>query len=934
MANEEAAQGAREEAPDEEEQRNDVDAPSPVLPHQAVAERSEAQLMLSESAFEAYVTRLRLSEPAVKRLRAARNAAPDRAVGSQRHNVSGRSPSRKMGETRQFEARGTEGLGLLEYEYSDEVLEYYDQPAALVVHFLDAAGQRRGVRTRVDYLVLERGGVFLDEWKTEEELVKLAAAASNRYLRTDAGWRSPPAEEAAQQLGFRFRLRTPASVDPALVKNAAFLAEYRLSTDSVPVSDRDPLIAAVRADPGLVIGQLLARVGSAQADNLYRLIADGTLFVDLTRYTLAQPFQAPVWPSAVVAAAAAARPGEAGPPESSPAVELRGGETVLWSGRSCLLANVTASTVWLRPTDGELVALTRDEVERLIGSGSIRTLDAGNTGDAVPDAFRTASPQALAEAERRFRILERYWNDSIAEVPSSTLSDWQRRYRAEEIRTGFGLAGLLPGRRGRKSEPQLEPAVEDLMQAQIDSFYDTLDAPSAKALHGRVVKACQEAGLAAPCYATVRARLQQRDRHSSDHRRSGHKKAYETAPHYWYLAADTPRHGERPWERFHIDHTQLDIVAVDSESGLSLGRPWLTLLIDAHTRRIAAFWITFDPPSYRSLMMVLRRCVERWNRLPETILVDGGAEFGSVYFEQFLARWRVKKEVRPGEPRFGSVIERFFGSLNQRLLHQLRGNTKMTRNVRQLTPSTDPAARAVWNLAALGGLLDEFFFDVYEQLDHPALGAAPRAFYEARMAITGVRPSRLIPYDEGFRMSTLPTTAKQTAKIDRVQGVKINGRRYRAPEFRGPDVHGRRVPVRYDPMDARHAYAYLDGRWVECWCSELRGFGPVSEREIAHLSAEMQQRLRLHRRSARRDALRVADFIDVAGKREEALLQARRDAASRSLLNGDFAEPSIRRTVAAESVEAVQDADGAMAAAAAPTPDAQPTPELEIFDAY
>lgn len=887
--------------------------------------------MLSERAFEAYVTRLGLSEPAVRRIQALRSAPPDRAVGSHRHNVSGRAPSRKMGETRQFEARGTEGLGLLEYEYADHVLEYYDQPAALVIHLVDAAGRRRGHRIRVDYLVLEHDGVFLDEWKTDEELVKLASG-SGRYARAEAGWWSPPAEEAATQLGLRFRLRTPASVDPALVKNAAFLGEYRVRPEAVPVPDRDGLTAAVREDPGVVFGQLLARVGSDQADNLYRLIAEGTLFVDLRRYALAQPFQAPVWPSATVAAAAGARSTTVSTAAAG-GVELRAGESVAWGGRACLVANVTASSVWLRPADGELLDMSRDEVERLIASGAMQAIDAGTPADALPAAFRTASPAALAEAERRFRILEGYWRDGLAEVAASTLGDWQRRYRREEQASGFGLAGLLPGRRGRKCGTQLEAAVEDVIHAQIESYHETLDAPTAKALHDQVAKACVDAGVAPPSYATLLDRLRRRDRHLADRRRSGHKKAYETAPHYWYLASDTPRHGERPWERCHIDHTQLDVVCVDSESGLPLGRPWLTLLIDAHTRRILSFWVTFDPPSYRSLMMVLRRCGERWSRLPESILVDGGAEFGSVYFEQFLARWRVRKEVRPGEPRFGAVIERFFGSLNKRLLHQLRGNTKMTRNVRQLTPATDPSARAVWNLAALAELLGEFVFSVYDELNHPALGSSPRLFYEARMAITGLRPSRLIPYNEDFRMSTLPTTAKQTAKVDRVQGVKINGRRYRAPEFRRPDVHGRQAPVRFDPTDVRHAYAYVDGRWVECWCSELRAFGPVSEREISHLSAEMQQRLRLHRRSSRRDSLRLADFVD-GTKRQEVLLQAQRDAASRLTLSDSIR--SIPVVAPPPTVDPAQPSESPPEAAESTVTDPNPRrePELETFDAY
>src|SRR2546425_7974010 len=37
----------------------------------------------------------------------------------------------------------------------------------------------------------------------------------------------------------------------------------------------------------------------------------------------------------------------------------------------------------------------------------------------------------------------------------------------------------------------------------------------------------------------------------------------------------------------------------------------LTLLILSHPRRIAAYYLTFDPPSYRSCLAVLRLCVKR-----------------------------------------------------------------------------------------------------------------------------------------------------------------------------------------------------------------------------------------------------------------------------------------------------------------------------------
>ncbi len=50
-------------------------------------------------------------------------------------------------------------------------------------------------------------------------------------------------------------------------------------------------------------------------------------------------------------------------------------------------------------------------------------------------------------------------------------------------------------------------------------------------------------------------------------------------------------------EIVHIDHTELDIELRSQATGRLLGRPWLTLLTDAYSRRILAVYLTFDAPS-------------------------------------------------------------------------------------------------------------------------------------------------------------------------------------------------------------------------------------------------------------------------------------------------------------------------------------------------
>ena len=163
--------------------------------------------------------------------------------------------------------------------------------------------------------------------------------------------------------------------------------------------------------------------------------------------------------------------------------------------------------------------------------------------------------------------------------------------------------------------------------------------------------------------------------------------------------------------------------SVSSRTGRGLGRTWMAfLLTDAFSRRILAVHLTFDPPSYRSCMMALRECVRRHSRLPQILVADGGREFQSTYFETLLARYEITKKTRPAaKPRFGSVCERLFG-IKHAVSHNPKGNTQMATRARQMTPSVNPKGQAVWSIEDLYRRLTEYAYDIYDTIDHSALG--------------------------------------------------------------------------------------------------------------------------------------------------------------------------------------------------------------------
>ena len=227
--------------------------------------------------------------------------------------------------------------------------------------------------------------------------------------------------------------------------------------------------------------------------------------------------------------------------------------------------------------------------------------------------------------------------------------------------------------------------------------------------------------------------------------------------------------------------------------------------------------------------MVLRECVHRYRRFPELLVVDWGPEFESVYFETLLARYECSKATRPkAKPRFGSVIERLFGTTNSAFIHNLAGNTQVMKNVRQVTKAVDPKQHAVWTLGSLYAELRRFAYSVYDTSPHGTLKQTPKEVFESGFLRTGCRPKQVIPYDDEFIFWTLPTTRKETAKLLPLRGVKINNLFYWAKGdvfLEHPELEKTQLPVRYDPYDMGHAAIfYIFWHFSEAYCADQLGF--------------------------------------------------------------------------------------------------------------
>lgn len=271
----------------------------------------------------------------------------------------------------------------------------------------------------------------------------------------------------------------------------------------------------------------------------------------------------------------------------------------------------------------------------------------------------------------------------------------------------------------------------------------------------------------------------------------------------------------RPLECATCDHYLGDIrlIVAETDSKTYTFSPWITVLRDLRTRLLLAIWIDFSPPSRIACAMVLRLCLRAYGRLPEAIVVDRGAEFGSVYFSAFAAHCGIHIHRRPtSHPRYGSEAERFFEEFRtQRLVHEL-GNTVEHREARSTSSSHASENHAALDLNQFVKLtLDYSNWRASETVtaEHVSPILAHRRGLE-KYPFSGI----ILPYDEAFSIAS--AVDSRHFKIDRRRGIHINTMHYWHPQLVNHAVTKKSVEVRIEPEDPNRIYVFFDGQWITC----------------------------------------------------------------------------------------------------------------------
>lgn len=779
------------------------------------------------------------------------------------------------------------------------------QPEALQLSYSTEAGRKKTYSRHFDFLLLSEDFTGLVEHKTEADLLSLSARDPACWQQSEDGWHCPPGEAAAQRLGLQFSVVTAADVNHIRLANFRLLEDYfDPRTPALTELELTALAEVFRESPyrSLEELQLDSRVN---IDTLMTAIAQGQLLCDLSTTRLDQPMEFPVFlENCYLEAYLATRPGPSTAARTLDSVSLQEGSRIVWSSTAFTAIAVDAEKALLASDDGgRIQELLVDEILRLRDAGSLSIHSMTAMTDARAQALEliaNASASSRAAMLRRYPIVQAALaKKPLPEaIPARTLAYWVAQFREAETLYGLGIAGLLRDQSGNFSARFPEATYQCFKRIK-KKWWDGIEGKTFTAFYSAFKTACDEEGLPCPSSKTARKWLDEADAEEERVKnRQGSAEAYKFQPFHFWLDYQTPRHGLYPWHIVHIDHTKID-VQVRLPNGLTRSRrAWLTLAIDAFSRRVVSVLLMWDPPSHRTCMLVIRQMVKRWGRVPNTIVVDGGSEFRSTNFELLLATMKIKKKTRPGsKPRAGSVIERLFGLTDIEFLHNLRGNTQATkRDVRTVTAESDPKAHSVWSLPGLQVAAQHYFYVAYDGNEHGGVGMKPCEAYAQGIALWGERKHVRWAFNEGLEILTMPSPPRGKAKVVPGRGVKINYQYFWSPVFRDGKVERTSVPVKYDPYDGSRAWAHVNGKWHRLMSQHAALYAGLSERATQILTDRILDAARKGGKRLSANAKSIADMLRKVDKSEEFLAQVGQDHDQVAILQLIFGTSGVTGT--------------------------------------
>lgn len=349
---------------------------------------------LTDEEFHTWCQRNNIEPETATYIQRLRIAPPERKVRGRASNVSGRYPSQKMGFSIQFESQHVELWGCYTMERDEDVLEMYDQPTRIQLHYHARSGRKTSPWHTPDFLVLRQHGAVFEEWKHASSLDTLAVTMPERYQRqAKGGWQCPPGEMAARSLGLSYRVRTSAEYHPLYIENLKFLQDFWTHPFHFPEEQEAQVLAALSAYPGVSVTELVTAHPDLSVDVVWALLTRSLIFTDFSAASLMRWDQVLLYGSLAEIPPAPGRTVEVATPFTS---------RFLFDGR-IFEASTEATTVILQPEIGPAFSLPSEHFQRLIASGEMKEVTPSTPSplqESVREIVSRASHKALEAANR------------------------------------------------------------------------------------------------------------------------------------------------------------------------------------------------------------------------------------------------------------------------------------------------------------------------------------------------------------------------------------------------------------------------------------------------------------------------------------------------------------------------------------------------------
>lgn len=359
--------------------------------------------------------------------------------------------------------------------------------------------------------------------------------------------------------------------------------------------------------------------------------------------------------------------------------------------------------------------------------------DDGQPIPAVLD-LSALSPKPLEELTRRERIvkyirklgisrgrrteitkaIEKHYADRRKKDPdkppekipsASTVMGWLKLFES----SGRNIASLLNGNSHRARKTTVHPLVEEAITWAFDKHYLTRSRHSLQHAYDELQRRLKELVAkkrltpkeATVSMATFQRRKEELDTVMVTTRRLGSTR--DNHDHRVTMAGTTVR---RAMQRYEVDHTLLNWVVVCDRTGMPLGRPTITVVVDSYSGYVCGLYISFNGPGITSVLKVIKNCIRpkadlvlaaaavkpwlAWG-VPDCLILDNGLEFHSHAFR--LAAWDLSVDLeycRVRTPWLKPHVERFFANLDFFTLNRGRVR-KPENNVLNIDPKLDAA---------------------------------------------------------------------------------------------------------------------------------------------------------------------------------------------------------------------------------------------------